>query len=262
MRIMRPGPLFAFCFLVSATPLSAQQSTTSLPPTRDPQAIALLQASVQAMGGNAAGDSSATGSINIVEGSLNEDGTVEILTLGMNQTAENISLTEGTRSIIYSYGEAKEIDGTRSVFPILDLIVTDQCADFPLPLLLAALNRNDEGFKYFGQETLNGVAVQHIEIWDSFSSKPKLRRLAAFSKREVWLDAASNLPVKIAYKRQAGAGTPSIPLEISFSNYKNVSGIQYPFQIKKSYNGTPCQTITIQNVSFNTGLTNAQFPTQ
>jgi hypothetical protein len=35
--------------------------------------------------------------------------------------------------------------------------------------------------------------------------------------------------------------------------------VLYPFQINKSYNGTPWEAITIQSVSFNTGLTTAQF---
>jgi hypothetical protein len=241
-----------------ALPLGAQQAVP-----RDAIAISLLQKSAAAMASVAPTDSSATGNIDIVEGSTNESGTIQILTLGTNQTAESLTLPDSQRSVIYSKGDAREVVGTQSTNPVLELIVTDQCADFPLPLLLGALNNPDEAFQYVGQETLNGVSVQHIKVWNSFSSKPRLQKLASFSVRDVWLDAASSLPVKIAYKRQAGGGAvPSIPVEISFSNYTNVNGVQYPFQINKSFNGTPWQTITIQNVSFNTGLTATQFQTE
>jgi hypothetical protein len=84
--------------------------------------------------------------------------------------------------------------------------------------------------------------------------------LASFSTTDFWLDPSSGLPLKIAYSRRAGGGAvPAIPVAVSFSNYTNVNGVLYPFQINKSFNGTPWQTITIQSVSFNTGLTAAQF---
>jgi len=115
-------------------------------------------------------------------------------------------------------------------------------------------------FLYVGPETLNGASVQHIQVWNTFASKPHLQQLAAFSVKDIWFDTSSGLPVKIAYSRRAGGGSvPGIPVEVFFSNYTNVSGVLYPFQINKSYNGTPWQTITIQSVSFNTGLTDAQF---
>jgi hypothetical protein len=145
----------------------------------------------------------------------------------------------------------------------LELVVTDQCLDFPLPLLASLLNNSDEAFRYVAQEALNGTPTQHIQVWDTFSSKPRLRALAAFSILDIWFDASSGLALKIAYSRRAGAGAvPTFPVEVSFSNYTNVGGVLYPFKINKSYNGTPWQTITIQSVSFNTGLTAAQFQTE
>jgi hypothetical protein len=69
--------------------------------------------------------------------------------------------------------------------------------------------------------------------------------------------------MKISYSRRAGGqGVPSFPVEVSFSNYIRVNGVLYPFQINKSFNGTPWETITIQSVAFNTGLTAAQFPVE
>jgi hypothetical protein len=262
MRIVRLGPLFALSFLFFATAIQAQQSPAPTVPTRDPTAIALLQESVGAMAMSAPSDSSATGTINVVEGSTNQSGSISIQTRGTGESAEIINLPEEQRSVIYSYGEAKEVNGTESVNLPLELILVDQSADFPLPLLSAILGNTDETFRYIGQETLDGTTVQHILVWNSFASKPRLQKLAPLSTRDVWFDSASHLPVKVAYSRRAGRGAvPAVPVEIDFSGYKNVDGVLYPFQINKSYNGTPWQTITIQNVSFNTGLTDSQFQT-
>jgi hypothetical protein len=270
MRTSQLGPLLAFGLLFCATAIQAQQSSTSVPSVqstwtfqRDTVATALLQKSVAAMATTAPSDSSATGNVTIVEGSTTESGSIGIQTLGTGETSETISLPNGQRAVIYSYGDAKELNGTQSINPPLELIVVDQCADFPLPLLSAILGNPDESFRYIGQETLNGTSVQHIQVWNSFASKPRLQKLAPFSMKDIWLDSTSYLPVKVAYSRRAGEGAvPAIPVEITFSGYKNVNGVLYPFQINKSYDGTPWQTITIQNVSLNTGLSDTQFQTE
>lgn len=260
MRTVRLGPLFVVSLLFSGTAVQAQQSPAPVTPTRDPTAIVLLQKSVAAMAPSAPSDSSATGNITIVEGSTTESGSLSIRTLGTGDTAETINLPDGQRAVIYSNGDAREVIGSKTTNPPLELSVTDQCPDFPLPLLLSVLNSADEAYQYVGQETLSGESVQHIKVWDTFASNVHLQKLAAFSARDIWFDSASGLPVKLAYVRQAGEGAvPRFRVEVFFSSYTNVNGVRFPFQIKKSYNGTPWETITIQNVSFNSGLMDSDF---
>jgi outer membrane lipoprotein-sorting protein len=260
MRRSRFALLFAL--VLAALAATAQQSSppATQTPQRDAQAVAILQQSVAAMASTVPSDSSATGTVTVIEGSTTQTGAIQILTLGPTQTSEILNLTNGQRSIIYSNGDALETTATQSANPPLELIVTDQSPDFPLPLILSALNNPDASFRYIGQEALNGVSVQHVQFWNSFSSKPHLQKLAPFSMRDLWIDPTSAMPLKIAYSRRAGGGAiPAIPIEVFFSNYTNVNGVLYPFQINKSLNGTPWQKITIQSVSFNTGLTAAQF---
>ncbi len=227
---------------------------------RDSQAAAILQQAIAALAKVSPADSSATGTVTVVEGSTTQSGTIQIFTRGAAQTMETIILPDGQRSVVYSNGNAKEVGDKGASTPPLELIVTDQCSDFPLPLLLSVLNTSDEAYRYVGQETLDGASAEHIQVWNTFASKPRQQKLAPFSTRDIWFDASSGLPLKIAYSRRAGGGSiPGFPVEVSFSNYTNVNGVSYPFQINKSFNGTPWQTITIQNVSFNTGLKDAQF---
>lgn len=259
MRLLRYPFLAAAVVLLTACSALCQ---TSAAPTRDPRAVALVQEAIAAMG-TIPTDSTATGTIQVVEGSSSQTGTIQILTLGTNATSEIVSLPSGERGVVYSSETARETTGTQSAIASLEAVVTDQSSDFPLPLLSSLLANPDEAVHYVGAEALNGTSVQHVQMWDSFASKPHLQRLATFSERDIWIDSASGLPLKIAYSRRIEGGTaPAIPMEVEFSNYKNINGVLYPLQIQKSCNGTPWQTIDIQNVSFNSGLTEAQFQVQ
>jgi hypothetical protein len=141
--------------------------------------------------------------------------------------------------------------------------VTDQCPDFPLALLANALNNPDTAYKYLGLENLNNASAHHIQFWNSFASIPKLQKISGLSVRDIWIDSSSGLPLKISYLRHEASGNaPAIAVEASFSDYRNISGVLYPFSIQRSLNGTPWATITIQSVVLNTGLTDSNFPVQ
>ena len=49
-------------------------------------------------------------------------------------------------------------------------------------------------------------------------------------------------------------------MEIFYSAYRNIGSVLYPFHIEKSFNGTPWAKISIQSVTTNNGLTDADFP--
>lgn len=255
MRVARLSLAVCISFVI---PVAAQQPAA--PAQRDPQAVALVQQSVAATASTVPADSSATGTVTVVEGSTTQSGSIQVLTLGLGQTSETLTLGSAQRAMVYSNGDAKETVGSQATIPTLEVAITDQCPDFPLPLLLSALNSPDFAFRYVGKETLDSVAAQHIQIWNTFSSNSQLKHLASFSLRDLWFDATSGLPLKISYTRRAEDGaTRPVPVEISFANFTKVNGVLYPFLIHKSLNGTPWQTISIENVSFNTGLTASQF---
>lgn len=255
---------FLVVLLLTALPALGQTALNTAAQTvvRDPGAVALIQKAIAAMG-SVPTDSTASGTVQVVEGSTVQTGTIEVLTLGTNATSETLSLPSEQRIVVYSNESARETVGSQSLSAPFEAVLTDQSSDFPLPLLFSLLANPDEAIHYVAAETLNGIGVQHVQMWESFVSKPHLQSLAAFSARDIWIDSVSGLPLKIAYFRRTAGGTaPAVPMEVEFSNYNSVSGVLYPFQIQKSCNGTPWQTITIQNVSFDTGLTDAQFQVQ
>jgi hypothetical protein len=258
------GPLsiLAICFGFILQTAAAQSQTAATTPTQDPRAVSVLQQSVRAMGTTAPSDSTATGTITTVAGSLTENGTITILTRGMDQTSEQIQTPHGS-TIVYSQGQASTVSGSTPTTLPMERAVTSECAFFPLVLLADALNNADTGSKYVGLEPLNGASAHHIQFWNSFTSTPKLQVVANFSVRDLWIDAGSGLPIKVSYtRRDTGGASPGIAMEASYSNYRNVGGVLYPFSIQESFNGTPWATITIQSVTLNTGLTDSNFPVQ
>lgn len=264
MRIMRLGPLFAFGFLLSIPSIQAQQGpvSTAATPVRDAQAVAVLQITIKAMGGgNVPSDSTATGSITETVGPDLQEGTLQILTRGTDQSSEAISLPNLSQTTIYSNWMAGQTAGSAPQQQLSgQLAMTSQTALYPLPILAGALINLDVSLQYVGQETVDGTLTNHIRIWNTFASKAYMRPLASFSMHDVWTDAASGLPTRISFTQQSAAGSAFKTLvQLDFSNYQQTSGFVYPYLIKKSLNGTPWLTISIQSVSLNTGLQNSQF---
>jgi hypothetical protein len=265
MRSARVTYLLACCVFSVSILASAQQRLTALPvasspPIRDPQAVAVLQQAVKAMGGNVPADSLATGTVTIVAGSSTDSGTIRILTRGTQQTFEEVQTPTDARSVVFSNGEASEtIAGAATPFP-MQRAVTSQCWYFPLPYLDALLSNPDESFTYVGTESHGVAAALHIQASNTYASNTKVQFLGAFTTTDLWFDAQSGLPLQVAYLRRDTGLSPKIRMETQFSSYRNISGFLYPTTIQVLMNGTQWMTISFQTVNFNTGLTDANFP--
>ncbi|MGH9745215.1 MAG: hypothetical protein ACRD59_03795 [Candidatus Acidiferrales bacterium] len=254
----------AFPFLLSLNQAAfAQAPVSSTAPTsvRDAQAVALLQASAAAMAKASPSDSVATGSVTLVAGSTTQQGTIRILTKGTSQTSVQVQTPDAAWSVIYSNSLASRSDGTSAKPLYMEQAASSRSAYFPYAIVADLVTNQDNAFTYIGQESLGQSPVQHIRAWNTFSSNPLLRFLTDFTVTDFWLDSASGLPLQISFVRRDGGGAaPRIPITVSYAKYQNVGGVLYPFQIEEFVNGTLWATTTIQSVSFNTGLTDADFP--
>jgi hypothetical protein len=243
------------------TPLTALAQTPQ--PVRDPRALSLVAAALSKMGGTPPSDSTASGTVQVTAGSRVESGTINILTRGLNQTRDDITVPSGEQIFVYNDGYASDNLNGAALKHSGELGASAQSPLFPLQLLAWANGSSDVAFAFVGAETLNGAAVSHISFWNTYGGVPVRQDLVTFSQRDVWLDTASGLPVKISYTRHlAGGASPGVAIDVFLSDYRNVNGFLYPFQIKKSVNGTPWATITIQSVGFNTGLPATDFTVQ
>jgi hypothetical protein len=260
--ILKRLALSAWLLLAVHCASAYQAAAPSSPPASSAQAVAILQNSLAAFGIGIPADSTATGTVTTVAGSLTENGNILILTRGMNQTLEQLQTPSGS-TIVYSAGQAAQINGSVTQYLSAERALSCQSGAFPLPLIAAALSNPDTIFQYIGLETLNGQSTGHIRAIDTYASQPNLQSLADYSARDIWFNATSGLPARISFvRRDAGGASPGIAVDIFFSNYQNFQGVLYPMNIQESLNGTPWATITIQTVRFNTGLSDASFPIQ
>lgn len=233
MRSARPV-LLAALWLLGAPAWGQANTQQSVPaqPTRDPQAVAALQQSVTSMGGKAPSDSTATGTVTTVLGTETEQGTIRMLSRGTQQTLVEVQTPKITQIDIFSNGEASEtVGGTATPFPS-QRAVTSQLTYFPLPYLTALLGNPDEAFTYVGIENVDGVAALHIQAINTYSSNAIMQFLAAFTTTDIWLDAQTYLPLRVAYLRRDTGLAPKICMEVNFSDYKNVAGFSYPATVQ------------------------------
>lgn len=236
------------------------QTTTTSVPQRDPQAVALLQKSVSAMG-ILPSDSTATGDVTTVAGSLTQQGTVTILTKGSTETSIQFQMPNNPWTVIFANGQANKVESSQTTVYPFELAASNQCLYFPLPYLSGILNNTDYSIQYVAQETVGSSAASHIRAQNTFNSVSNFKSLSEFTAADIWLDATTALPVRIAMVRRFGGGSaPSYAMAVTYSNYQAVSGVHYPFTIQEYVTGTLWATTTIQSVTFNTGLTDANFP--
>jgi hypothetical protein len=253
---------FAVLFLLissSSAGIPQTPSTTTSAPQRDPQAVALLQKSVSVMGVPPS-DSTATGKATTAAGSLTQQGSVTILTRGSAQTSVQFQMPNDLWTVVFASGQANKVETAQTTVYPLELAASSQCLYFPLPFLSGILNNTDYSVQYMGQETVDSSTANHIVVQNTFNSTPTYQFLSSFTVADIWIDASSGLPIKIAMIRRDGGGSaPKIPISVVYSNYQPVSGVRYPFTIQEYITDTLWATTTIQSVSFNTGLSDTSF---
>lgn len=136
--------------------------------------------------------------------------------------------------------------------------VTDAAWFFPGFSVLSQLSNPNLVATYVGQETKNGVAVQHLHfVVQSADPTGFSQQLSA---EDIYLDASSNLPTALTFGvHPDNNAATDIPVEVDFSNYQVVNGVRVPFRIQERLNGTLFEDIIVQSVVFNSGLSNADF---
>jgi hypothetical protein len=255
-----PLRIFMGLLLVLAPMFSPGPHAQTVVQARDPQAVAMLQKSIAAMG-TVPSDSTASGNVTLVAGGQTLQGTLELLTRSTNQTSMTVQAGTRNWSVIYSNGEANLSQAGTSTSLPLEAVMSSQSCYFPLPFLNAILSNSDYSITDIGPETLSGSNVTHIQVQNTFASNPLFQSLSGLTTTDIWINSTTFLPQQISFvRRSAGGSTPGISVAVSFANYQTLGGTLYPYQIQEALNGTPWATFNIQSVVLSTGLTDANFP--
>lgn len=246
------------------------RSAAQQPAAPSPQAAALLQSALIALGGSQTlNDVTLSGTARRIAGSDDESGTVAVKALATGPIRLDFSFPSGPRSEVRANpngGQAGDWSGPDGVSHSIALhnLSTDW-GWFPA-FTLANLNTSaNTVLTYVGQETRSGHSVQRLTVQQQFpsltGSVASLRQ--HLSQMDIYLDASTFLPVSLVYNTHPDndAGL-DLPVEISFSDYRVVNGAQVPFHMQKYLNGSLLLDLQFQSATFNTGLTASNFQVQ
>jgi hypothetical protein len=261
MRVARFILSISISFLLSFC-LSAQQTSTS-----SPQALTFLQRSHSGLaGGQVLTDVTLTGTARRIAGSDDETGTVVLTATATGSSKIALSFASGNRNEVRTNsssgpaGSWSGPDGT--AHPISYHNLMTDAGLFPAFALANLLASQNTVATYVGQATWNGHSVQHLRFQQQFPSQSAnvAALLQGLSQMDIYLDAATALPVSLVYNihpdNDAGL---DLPVEIDFSDYRPVNGPQVPFHVQKSINNSLALDLQFQNVTTNSGLTASSF---
>lgn len=262
MRILQLVLLLALGPTLCITGVQAQQS-----PTRDPQALNILTQCLQASGGTQAvgaiTDFTATGDITYFWAEQNVSGSVQVRGRGLTQFRVDATLSDGVHSWIVSNGQAfqKNPNGSTSPLPSQNA-VKSASATFPLPYLLSVLQDSTIiDITYGGTITHDGEQVYDIVVQKMLpQTVDPLNAIGSITKADFFIDTNSLLIDAVddsAFRKDGGPG--SVSHEIQFSNYKTTNGVSVPLSITEFVAGQKTTTIQLNQVSFNTGLSDTDF---
>jgi hypothetical protein len=114
-----------------------------------------------------------------------------------------------------------------------------------------------------GNESLDGVATIHLSVFRQFpnQSLEMANQLQRLSQIEVYLDQTTYLPVALTFNVHPDADAHlDIPIEIRYSDFQQVSGVETPFHIEKFINNSLLLDLTIQSAVVNSGVSASTFP--
>jgi hypothetical protein len=254
--------------LLSTPGLSfAQQAMTT---TTAPSAATLLAEAAAALSGSVTvSDVTLTGTVQSTAGSDTETGTVSMKAMAPGESRLDLTLSASSHSEIRTFDDNGNLVGAWSgsdgvQHPIaFHNMLTDSSWFFPALTLSRIVADTTTVGTYVGQETLNGQSVFHVSVL----RPPAVSRATAaaehFTQMELYLDPTTFLPVALSFNTHPDDNALlDIPMQILFSNYQVVSGVQIPFHVQRFFNNSLLLDMQLQSAVLNSGLTPGGFGVQ
>jgi hypothetical protein len=254
--------LFSFPILQPLKQASTPASTSSS------QATALLTQSAAALTGSVSiSDVTLSGTAQYIAGSDDETGTAVLKSIAVGASSVSLSLSAGTHNEIQNCsampfaGAWSGPDGVSHAMAFQNLL-TGPAWFFPAFTIAQGLSNSGYVATYVAAETHNGQAVQHVSLSQPslFPSTPGALSPAHLTQVDLFLDSTTLLPAAVDFNAHPDNNAlMDIPIEIRFSNYTPVNGVQVPFHIQKYLNNTLILDFQANSVTFNSGLTASSF---
>jgi hypothetical protein len=243
----------------------AQTATSSQPPVRDPQAIALASQSLAAMGAASVSsqtDSRATGVMTMYFGTpvqiavtLESKGLTRVRSVSQQPTGTSVwVLNAGQSAIQQPDGSVRQLSQANTFYehvghiPALSMLaeVQNPIASVELVASAAASNSTD-----------SVVAISMGQSDDPF--QVQIQR--TLSRTLFYINSASGIVDKIEHDYYSEAPNPGIRMHIveTFSDYRNVGGIAVPFHRATFVDGNPESDLQLSSIGFNVGVPASDF---
>ena len=248
--------------ILSIPQLTVAQQTAS----SSTQASQLLQKSLAALQGNTSlNDVTLSGTARRIAGSDDETGTATFKGLAVTSSRVDLSLPSGARSEIRTVSKNCPVgswigpDGVSH--PVANHNLSTDPGWFAAFTLASVLSAQNVVVTEIGTETRNGQSVIHLSTGLLTQGGGDVAKLAQhLSQTDIFLDANTLLPSAFTFNTHPDSNAfLDLPIEIRFSDYRSVNGIQIPFHVQKFLNNSLILDLQFQTAVLNTGLSAADF---
>jgi hypothetical protein len=254
--------LFAF----GSSLARAQQTATTSPPAAATEGAVVLQKALAALAPTTRiTDVTLSGTARRIAGSDDESGTVALKALAGTGSRIDLNFPSGPRTETRNtsgepVGSWSGPDGVSH--PAFSHNVLTDPGWFPAFTLASLITSQNAVITYIGPETKSGTAVIHLAASRQYSDVPGdiAPLMHHLTEVDIFLDANSYLPAAVTFNIHADDNARlDIPVEIDFSNYQNVSGVQIPFHIQKLINNSLALDLKFESAVLNSGLSATSF---
>jgi hypothetical protein len=232
---------------------------------RDQDALTILKQTIAAGGGQdlltSIRDLTETGTVTY-HGDQEVSGNVTVKVRGLHQFRMDADLPEGRRSTVVNVASGSLTEEDGRFRPISGQGVADLWGvTFPYLQLIAAIQDSSTKITYGGLTSHNGASVYQIRIEKVYTSQQDPTGVrGAREGRDIYIDPNSFLVISIFDQIHfGGTGDKGVPHEILYSNYQTDNGIVMPLTISDTVRGVTGTTISLNRVTFNTGLSDSDF---
>lgn len=241
-------------------------------PTVDTSGPALLRRALAALvsPGDPPKDIVLSGLARRISGSDDETGTAVLKAISSGASREELSLPSGKWTEVLRTSQPQPSgswsgpDGVTREIAFHNLLVGSSWF-YPTLVIAPAVSNNDYLATSLGRKTRNGQTVEHIVLCrPSPSAIPNTTvSYQHLSQLDLFVDAATLFPAAITFSiHPENAASTDIPIEVRFSDYRSLSGVQIPFHIQKFMNGSLTLDLQIQSATLNSGLPANEFTVQ
>lgn len=243
--------------LVTPFACSAQSSPAS---NRDPQAIMLLTQALSTAGGSVLDslhDFQGTGTITYYWAGQQVKGSATVRGKGPGQFRLDAALPSGERSwtVNNGLGSLRNPDGSVSEIPYHNAV---NLGGLTVPFTRVSATMHDAALSvsYVGLQQVEGQQFHDIKVQKRLTPEASSREESA----DIFLDPKTFAIVGIQDKTHPRQTmTVDIPHAVYFSDFRTVQGALVPFSVSEYVNNQRVWSLQLDNLEFNTGLTDADF---